>query len=523
MNPPLANESAAPAPAANGHRDPLFRRLFPLLGVAALLTSCLILSARKQEWADEIFTRIELSDPSLFHLMRALTRLGGAGMPLFSLTAWPWAHLFGFSDLSLRLYSCAGVCGAFLVLTAALRRYFSARAASLGVAFGFFACMIVIDQNAEARGYGLYLLLAALAIAQLLRIAETPRPTGRALAILALTQAGLVLGHVLGLAYAGLMLLALVAADLAERRFRAKVYACCMAGWLALLPWIPAIRASTAVAKPHGWIPVPNLVDLLIGTTQWLFAGIYFPLLRHIPFGVVIGWTFAAFCVCALYAAALYALRTATAAVRLIYFLGIALMLAPAGLFIVSHVATPIWVARYMVPSALGVGMLAAGWADRNRFIAGPLGVILGLAVLFLPSADALLARPDSLNVARVDAITAGRPLVCDWVRDYTVMLRYSSYPAAIEFPLDWDAALQGPAPAPGAYHIMFNYRRDGYMQGHLLDESAVLAQPTFDVLDSTDTNWFQLVIANNPSFTWKVESQIDPNRRVIAVTKRQQ
>ena len=189
-------------------------------------------------------------------------------MPLFYLTAWPWAHLFGMSDLSLRLYSCAGVCGAFLVLTTALRHRFNARAAFLGVGFGLFACMIVVDQNGEARGYGLYLLLCALAIAQIFRIAETPQPRARDLFLLALSEAGVVLGHVLGLIFSGLLLVALVAADLFQRRFRAKVYAAYMVGWLAILPWLPAIRASVAVGKPHGWINAPTFGDLVTELAQ---------------------------------------------------------------------------------------------------------------------------------------------------------------------------------------------------------------------------------------------------------------
>lgn len=499
----------------------LDRWVLPLLGVLSLIASCVVYSFRKQEWADEVFTRIEVSDRSLFHLMHALTRLGGAGMPLFYLTAWPWAHLFGVSDLSLRLYSCAGVCAAFVVLVRALGRRFTARAAFLGVGFGLFACMIVVDQNAEARGYGLYLLLCALAIAQLLRMAETPQPSRRDLVLLALSQAGVVLGHVLGLSYAGLMVAALIAADLRERRFRVKVYACAMAGWIALLPWIPAIRASMAIAKPHGWIPRPMAGDLVIGVSYWLFAGIYFPLFKGTHYGVMLGWGVGVFCVAGLIAAALYGVRDPSPARRLAYFLGFALILAPVAFFAISHLATPIWVARYMVPSALGIVLLAVGWAERNGFARGAGGIGLGALVLLLPLAGARCARPERVNVARIDELAAGRPLVCDWVRDFTVVWRYSRTPASVEYPMDWEAALKGPAAAAGAYHLLWNYRRDGYLAGNILDQTTVLDQPSFVVLDNKETNWFQLEIARNPKFAWKVVAQIDPSRRIVEVERR--
>jgi Dolichyl-phosphate-mannose-protein mannosyltransferase len=499
----------------------LDRWILPLLGVLSLIASCIVFSLRKQEWADEVFTRIEVSDRSLFHLMHALTRLGGAGMPLFYLTAWPWAHLFGVSDLSLRLFSCAGDCAAFLVLVKALSRTFTARAAFLGASFGLFACMVVIDQNAEARGYGLYLLLCALAIAQLLRMAETPRLATRDLVLLALSQAGVVLGHVLGIFYAGLMVAALIAADLRERRFRAKVYACAVAGWIALLPWIPAIRASMAVARPHGWILLPSAADLLIGLSFWLFAGIYMPLLHGTRFGIMLGWSVGVFCVLGLIAAALYGIRDPSPSRRFAYSLGFALIFAPVAFFAISYLVTPIWVPRYLLPSALGIALLAVGWAERNRFARGAGGVVLGAVILLLPVAVARCARPEFVDVARIDAIRAGRPLVCDWVRDFPVVWRYSATPGLVEYPLDWPAALQGPVTSVGAYHLLWNYRRDGYLTGNILDESVVLSQPSFLVLDNKETNWFQLVIAANPKFAWKVVAQIDPSRRVIEVERR--
>jgi hypothetical protein len=495
--------------------------MFPLLGVFSLVLSCILYSLRKQEWADEVFTRIEVGDRSLFHLMKALTRLGGAGMPLFYLTLWPWAHIFGISDLSLRLCSSAGVCAAFLVLTRALSLRFTARSAFLGTGFGMFACMIVIDQNAEARGYGLYLLLCALAIAQLLRMTESSRPSSRDLLLLCLSQAGVVLGHVLGIFYAGLMLAALVIADLWERRFRMKVYAWAMAGWLALIPWIPAIRASMAIARPHGWIPIPAAGDLILGISYWLFAGIYFPLLRGTHFGLIVGWCAGVFCIAGLVVAARYGIRDASPPKRLVYLLGFALMFAPLAFFAVSRVATPIWVARYMVPSALGVSLLSVGWAERNRFTQGSAGVFLGGFILLLPLAGALCARPDTMDVVRIDQIAAGRPLLCDWVRDFLVMQRYSSTPASIEYALDWPAALEGPPAAVGAYHLLGNYRRDGYMPGNILDVSAVLSQPSFLVLDSSDTNWFRIEIAANPQYAWRTLAQIDAKRRVIEVQRR--
>jgi hypothetical protein len=151
----------------------------------------------------------------------------------------------------------------------------------------------------------------------------------------------------------------------------------------------------------------------------------------------------------------------------------------------------------------------------------GVTGIILSVAVLLLPIAGAALAHPDSLDVARVDQIAAGRTVVSDWAPDFMIMLRYSANPARQQFPLDWPAALEGPPAAVGAYHLMANYRRDGYLTANLLDVDQVLAQKSFLVLDTTSTNWFQVAIAKNPRFAWKVLAQIDKTRRLIEVDQR--
>lgn len=519
----------APSPASrealphSSARESIFyRRIAPLLGVLSLVAACVLWSLKKQLAGDELFTSIEIADPSLLHLMRAAEHLGGAGMPLFYLTMWPWAHLFGLSPLSLRLASCVDVCAAFLVLFAVLRRRFTPRAAFLGAAFAFFASLLVVDQNVEARGYGLYLLLAVLAVAWVLRVAEIAQPRPRDLVLLALTQAGLVLGHILGLFYGGLLLLALVVVDRGQRRFRIGVYLAAMAGWLALIPWIPAILASMAVGKPHTWIAMPTLADLAIGLSGWLFGGIYFPPLRNHPLGLVAGWACAMVCILVLVAAAAIRLRTADPARRSTDIVALALLFAPILFFVVSHLASPVYVGRYLIPTAIGIAILAAAWFERSATYSAPrTAALLACAVLLLPVASALLARPESLPVARIDQLAAGRPVVCDWLQDFLAMVRYHQDPAPPQYPLDWNAALSGPSSATGAYRLMANYRAQGYLASEIRNTSAIFAQPSFLVLDDSQTDWFHLEIESNPRFSWKILAPIDAKRSLIEVTQK--
>ena len=521
MSTVLANpsESSREARKQQQSASPLFRWILPLFGVASLLASCILWSLRKQMWGDEVFTVTELRDPSLLHLLHAVPHLGGAGMPLFYLTAWSWAHLFGLSDLSLRLYSSFGVCAAFLILLAAMRRRFAAPAAFLGVAFGFFSSLIVLDQNSEARSYGLYLLLCALAVAQALKVAEVEGPRTRALILLALTQAGLVLGHILGLVYAGLILLALLASDLWRRRFRIRVYLACIGGWLALVPWIPAIQASAAVGRPHGWIDVPTLSDLAASLSFWLFTGLYWQL-PHVPAAVLVAaWLCAVASVAVLVLASLRGIKVSPAQ-RPFYLLGFALILGPIAFFVVSHIAAPILLPRYLIPSALGISILAVAWAARSKAGKGTAITLLSFAVLLFPIATALLARPTGLNVANVDEIAAGRVVVCDSLKDFLVMTRYSTHPNLTEYPLDEAAA----STVPGVdtdVRLLKNYRREGYLAENLPDLAQILGQKSFLVLDNAGAPWFPVAIEHNPRFNWKTLAQIDATRRLIEVDQK--
>jgi 4-amino-4-deoxy-L-arabinose transferase-like glycosyltransferase len=519
--PTLLTHVHTPATPADrdGDRRPLSGWLLPVLGVGSLLASCILWSLRKPMWGDEVFTWTELHDPSLRHLLGAISRLGGGGMPLFSLTAWPWAHGFGFSDLSLRLYSSVAVCGSFLVLFAALRRRLGVLAAFLATSFGFCASLIVLDQNAEARGYGLYLLLAALATAQVLKVAETESWRPRDLFFLAVTQAGLVLGHPLGLLYAGLLLLALMAVDLSAQQLRFRVYLACVAGWLALIPWIPALRASAAVGRPHGWIGVPSVGDLASSLSFWLFTGLYWQI-PHLPSMVLVaGWLAGVACVTLIVFAPSIGLRDGSRANRAVFFTGCALLLGPALFFIVSHLTTPIFLPRYLLPSVAGVCLLGAAAADRIRF-GKRSSVALGAVFLALPVATALLAHPTGLDVTRVDEIAGGRIVVCAGLKDFLVMTRYTAQPESPRFPLDAEVADTLPG-ADADFRLMVNYRREGYFAGHLADTQTLLGEPSFLFLGDSGAAWFRMRIAGDPHFTWKNLARIDSSRSLIEVDRR--
>jgi hypothetical protein len=231
--------------------------------VVSLITSCILWSSRKQAWMDEIFTWKEVSDRSLWHLYSAIQHGADGGQPLFYTTVWLWAKAFGSGVLALRLYSSVAMCAALLVTWRTIRRYYGVWATAFGVLTIWGTSGTLLEQNAEARFYGLYILAVAVTINLYTRLVARPEPSRLLLILAFFSQAALVLTHVLGLIYSGLILLVLILSDTWKRQLRLKVYLSYAAGWLALVVWLPAIRASMAAGKPHGWIPLPRLGTVL--------------------------------------------------------------------------------------------------------------------------------------------------------------------------------------------------------------------------------------------------------------------
>jgi len=522
--------------------------------VASLIISCVIWSARKQAWMDEIFTWKEASDRSLWHLYWAIQHGADGGQPLFYTTAWLWAKTFGASVLSLRLYSCVSMCGALLVTWRCIRRVYGLWATAFGVLWMWGSAGLLLDQNAEGRFYGLFILAVAVVVDVYLRLAARSTPTRLLLLYSLLAQAALVLTHVLGLFYSGMILLTLVLFDTLAGRFRTKVYLFHAAGWLALVVWIPAIRASIAAGKPHGWIPVPSFARFFDSYFFWDYLPWLSLVQRHAPeflFQICRQGVRAAIMLpvaVVLFFTARKLLRaersfspTAEDALLLVAF---ALLSMPIVLFVVSHLLTPVFVARYLLPSGIGVSIILAAFASRLSlyvpdFLRPAQRLVSMLVVMFLvtcPVSSALLrgpaeGNPRVLDVERLDGmVSPDAAVVVDWQQDFSKIMRYSQKPGShYYFLLDWTASLAGPRTHILDYHLMRAYHDAGYYPQKIQDSHAFLcSHADFLVLDAhalapleQGTSWFDFAIKKSPAFRWKILDSLDGpdvKRDLIAV-----
>jgi hypothetical protein len=511
-------------------------RLLLASSVISLLASCFVWSARKQAWMDEVFTWKEASDPSLRHLYSAIQHGADGGQPLFYTTVWLWAKVFGPGVLSLRLYSCVAMCVALLVTWKAVRRYYGMWATAFGVLLLWGTSGTLLDQNAEGRFYGLYMLSVAISVEMYARLLARPVP-GRLLLFCAFcSQAALVMTHVLGLIYGGMILLALILADFQSKRLRLKLYAAWASGWLALLVWLPAIRASIAAGKPHGWIPSPRLGTVLLSYLfgiwlEWLVwlqnhAGQVVFVVGRVVTGLII--------VVPLVIVLRIAIRDKRGPLLP---LAAALLAVPLLLYVLSHLLTPVFVPRYTLPSAIGMSIVLAAFADwvgDDRRIWIPVAVLL----LITPVCSALLVRAPQANgqyihVAQIDSMAPPNiPLVVGWQNDFSMMMRFSRDPQDRFYLLDWPTALVGERTMVLDYHLMRAYRHAGYYPGNIQDQDSFLCSHTdFLVLDShfvknhaLEPGWFDLVIRNAPQFEWRAlgtEGSSEMRRSLMAVHRK--
>ena len=522
----------------------------------SLVVSCILWSSRKQEWVDEIYTWTEVNDRSLWHLYYAIQHGADGGMPLFYTTAWAWAKIFGGGTLALRLYSCLTICGAVVVVWRTLRRAYGVGSTAFGTLMVFGTSVLVLDQNAEARFYGLYTLTVAIVIAFYARLAEQENPTRKLLAGAMLAQAALVLSHVFGILYGALVLLALILFDAGKRRFRVRVYLFQAAGWLALLIWLPAILASIAAGKPHGWIPMPVIRDVL---TSYNFDMWLNPILLLQTHASLAESHYESLLVLAVQDSLLLMVAAAilTALVRLwhdltadrskrelgkreferisLMMVTLSILTVPLILVMLSHLVTPVYVPRYALPSAVGMAFILAGFADalgldrirKLPSVAGLAWAIVLVILVSMPVISALIldsssASPEYLDVAQLDAtVPANVPVVVGWQHDFFKAMRYSKRRDPYVFLLDWTTALKGDAEFVPDFHLMSSYRQAGYYSDNIRDQTDFLCRHSyFLVLDNPDMSWLDVVGKEVPGLQREVIATIDDDRTLFSVRR---
>ncbi|MGA2453700.1 MAG: glycosyltransferase family 39 protein [Solirubrobacteraceae bacterium] len=242
-------------------------RLAPWWPLAALtlLAAALRLSTLDLQsfWYDEAFTPVHVLHPSLWATLRSVVHTENTP-PLWYVLAWADSRLLGTGEVALRLPSAlAGV--ATVPVAWAIGHELAGRRAALVCAALVAVNPLFVWYSQEARAYGLFVLMGALAMLCFLRAQRAPTP--RRMAAFAVTGALALLTHY----FAVFLLIGMVLWLAYERRTRRAALAAIALLVLVGAALLPLISAQGG----HGtqWIGRWPLTERLEAIPQYFLTG----------------------------------------------------------------------------------------------------------------------------------------------------------------------------------------------------------------------------------------------------------
>lgn len=479
-----ADTSAAPE-TLSGSGLSLVDLLCMLLGLLLCLSISFVFARGRIFWEDELLGWMLLRDPSWRHMIAAW-KLGADGGGFgFYVTARAWLHLFGPSEVSLRMYSAACLGLAFAVVWATARRYYSVGVVAFALFNTWFFSPPLVIHMAEGRFYGLLTLSATIVVWLTMVPARRSGPTAVYLYPLAfLCHALLTTSHLLGIVYSCFLLSALIALDWISGRARPALYVCSAAAWLLLIPERAAIVASAQVGKPHFWTTPPTLYNFLGAYTA--FSGQVAGVLALLAVALILtlrrapaGWR--------------ATMKSAFRARYPVWVVTLALLLVPIAYVLEGLFGPSLFVNRYLMPVALAQIFLTAEAVtliDWPRFIPASLrrtpwmrpaalALFAGALLLWIFGHVRLFVIPpknyaDALNRLLPKDI----PVVCEDAWTFSELIaREHDTGVQYTYLLDWPESVSPDAPLLEVtqFHLMENWRKAGYFAGSIADRDTFL------------------------------------------------
>ncbi|HEX2779327.1 MAG TPA: hypothetical protein VHM30_07500, partial [Gemmatimonadaceae bacterium] len=327
----------------------------------------------------------------------------------------------------------------------------------------------------------------------------------------------LLYAHTFGIVYSAAIGIALLLDDVRRGRRRWAPYLAIASAWLLFAPWIAFLLEQARMAQPNAWFPVPSLRR---------FTGVMERLTSSLSYAAIVA------------AAALLLGRwrrrepegRADSGVVFLVLLGTAVVLVAPVVFLESRLAKPVFVDRYVLPSALGFPLLVAPALDViGRRLAWrrwrP-----ALWVLFATLCIASVVRGARTDRQQRPMITAasegahGLPVVVESAFEFVELDQYREPGERYLYPLDWRLAVDGSS-APGSvqeYKLMALWRNAGYVGAEVADGAAILCRtPRFLVLESAGRPWFERRVRADSLWTISGTDATRDTRRLWLVSRR--
>jgi len=542
----------------------------PGLAIASLIISCIMISSKKFFWNDELFSYYFLADPSFSHMLGAFHDKLNNTPPLYFLLGWLWAKVFGSTELSLRLFSSLGMCIACAITWITLRRTYNFWSTSIGVLSVFCTSNLILSQNAEARMYGLFLVLCALGLFQYDSINRSSKFTWEVLFSNTCIHAAIVNTHLFGLFYSAAIAFSLIVRDKYFKVFRPKVYLSILLSWLSLILYIPSFINQADAGNPRTWIPIPTLKDLVdvLSFSELSYQKVNilsftkFTLLLVIV--LILSWYFLTDKNNDVHPTQIanqnYQVINAEKSILLFAYSFIAI---PILIWIISVTVKPVFLDRYLIPSVLSWSIFIAHLSSlvffNSIFCKAPLAK-LGISSLFrgkrrtvflLGLIAILLVQPITYAISKQTQQFPGLndnkygyrelPIVVPFSHDFLERFHYSSERNRYFFILDWQVDLD---PTSGLfstqqYKHMEAWKRNypNWFQNHIVKSEEfldrykqflILTKPDYTrecTLEKTSKNqycprWIEMRIMSDPSYKVTSIGDVD-NRRLLLVEAR--
>ncbi len=511
---PQSTDSSAPAsPRRLGRWD----WVGIAIASAVLVAVCLIAGGKRPFfWYDELITHLEISDRSVSHMTGVIARGLENNPPLYQILLRAWAAVAGVAPTALRMMSALCVAGAVALLWRALRRELSAPAVAVALGLTFFGADAILDQVAQARHYGLFLLTASIAIAVAIETSRRDRIGPLLWAGTFIAHTLLLYTHTFGVLYSGAIALGAIVIDARRGRFRPVLVTAIGAAWLAFAPWVPYVIEQGKMTEPRMWIPRPGL-SRLTGVLERLTSPISF---------VVIG--------IAVVVAVIRRegrLPTALSSERFaLLAIGVAVAAVAPAVFVESRIARPMFVDRYVIASALGWPLLVALALDAGvRRLPRPVANGAGAVAFVALAASALVAATRRASytppVVEVPSSLASVPVVAESALDFLPLKTYGGRSRSYHFPLDWQLAVdRGNAPASVQdFKLMQLAAREGYLgDADVVDGARWLASTDrFLVVDTPEHLWFERRVGSDAAWRASEVGSYGPAARVWLVERR--
>ncbi|HAX78643.1 MAG TPA: hypothetical protein DCY88_23125 [Cyanobacteria bacterium UBA11372] len=535
----------------------------PALAVASLLISCILVSEKKFFWNDELYSYYLLADPSFTHMLGAFHDKINNTPPLYFILGWLWARAFGATELSLRLFSSLGMCIACVTVWVTLGRTYNFWSAAIGTLSVFCTSELILGQNAEARMYGLFLAVCSLALFQFDKNHTSSKDSWSICLTNYCIHTAIVHTHILGLFYSGAILISQIVTDkYFNSRFRPKLYLSIVFSWVSIILYIPSFLNQADAGNPRTWIPIPFLKDLIalltFPPTSFLKLVVLPLLILFIALRLFINKTDKN-------ASSLRQLQIQqnyyTEKYLLIF--AYAFLAVPVLIWIISQTVKPIFVNRYMIPTAISWPILLTYlysrifynsiFDDRRiynnsikaKFLAAQRPIILlALTAILLvyPIIYANILPKEQLPGLNDNKYgDQNLPIVVQSSHAFLQRLQYSPERNRYFFILDWQAAVDNSSGlfTPQEYKHMEALKRNYPELFHNITKSETFIKKynRFLVLDSVDykkqctleplweniscPRWLEMRILNNPDYKVKDIGKIElEDRKMLLIEK---